>query len=344
MNKKVKIIDTTMRDGSHALHHQQTPEYVANVCRGLEEAGIYAAEVGHGAGLNGSLLQYGFGKHSDQELLCAARQELKNTKLFDLFCPGIATMRDMKYAKENYGLDGVRIAVHCSEADLGETHVKGAKDLGLEVISFLMMCHLISVDELVENALKCKEYGADIIYMADSAGAFVPQDIHDRVTALKEATGLPIGVHTHNNMGLGVGNVVAAVEAGADFVDGSLNGLGAGSGNASTQAVIAVLEKMQVETGCDFYRLCEVADQYVVPVMQRPLEVTSETCTLGKVGIYSSFYLDTMEAAKIHGIPYRVIFEELGRRGAIGGQEDMILDICYELKQKENHDDKTGNL
>ena len=331
MSKSVKVIDTTLRDGSHALHHSQSPETVANVCAGLEKAGVYAAEVGHGAGLNGSLLQYGLLKYPESEILLAARKELHNTKLFDLFCPGIATMKDMRFAKENYGLDGVRVAVHCSEADLGETHVVGGKELGLEVIGFLMMSHLISIEELVENAIKLKSYGADAVYFADSAGAFVPQDIRDRVIALKDATGLPIGVHTHNNLGLGVGNIVAAVEAGADFVDGALNGLGAGSGNGCTQAIVAVLEKMHVETGCDFYELCDVTDKYVVPIIQRPLEVTSESCTLGKVGIYSSFYLNTLAASKKYGIPYQRIFEELGRRGAIGGQEDMILDICYEL-------------
>ena len=342
MSKKVRVIDTTMRDGSHALHHTQSPETVANICACLEKAGVYAAEVGHGAGLNGSLLQYGFGKYSDRELLRAARAQLKNTKLYDLFCPGIATMKDMRYAKENYGLDGVRVAVHCSEADLGETHIQGGKELGLDVISFLMMAHLISVEELVENAMKAKSYGADVIYFADSAGALTPQGIRDRVVALKDATGLPVGVHTHNNLGLGVGNVVAAVEAGADYVDGALDGLGAGSGNGCTQAIVAVLEKMQVETGCDFYILCEAADKYVVPIMQRPLEVTSESCTLGKVGIYSSFYLNTLEASKKYGIPYQKIFEELGRRGAIGGQEDMILDICYEFMNEGKKELENG--
>lgn len=336
MNKQVKIIDTTLRDGSHALHHTQSPQDVVHICTGLEQAGVYAAEVGHGAGLNGSLLQYGFGKYSDEKLLTAARSVLKNTKLFDLFCPGIATVKDMRHAKEHYGLDGIRVAVHCSEADLGETHIYSGKEMGLEVICFLMMCHLIDIDELVENALKAKSYGADTIYFADSAGAFTPRDIRDRVTALKDATGLPVGVHTHNNLGLGVGNVVAAVEAGADFVDGALNGLGAGSGNGCTQAIVAVLEKMQVKTGCDFYTLCETADKYVVPIIQRPLEVTSESCTLGKVGIYSSFYLNTLESAQKYNIPYHEIFEELGRRGAIGGQEDMILDICQEILEAKN--------
>jgi len=338
MSQKVRIIDTTMRDGSHALHHTQSPETVSNICACLERAGVYAAEVGHGAGLNGSLLQYGFGKYSDEALLTAARAQLHHTKLYDLFCPGIATMKDMRYAKEHYGLDGVRVAVHCSEADLGETHIQGGKELGLDVICFLMMCHLISIDELVENAMKAKSYGADVIYFADSAGAFTPQDIRDRVVALKQATGLPIGVHTNNNLGLGVGNVVAAVEAGADYVDGALNGLGAGSGNGCTQAIAAVLEKMHVDTGCDFYALCEAADKYVVPIMQRPLQVTSESCTLGKVGIYSSFYLNTLEASQKYGIPYQRIFEELGRRGAIGGQEDMILDICQAFMAEGKQD------
>jgi len=333
MNKKVRIIDTCMRDGSHAIHHTYTPKIISAACKGLEKAGIYAVEVGHGAGLNGSLLQYGLAKCSDYELLTAARAQLKNTKLATLFCPGIATMKDMKEARE-WGLDMVRVAVHCSEVDLGETHIIGAKKLGLETICFAMMCHVIDVNELVQNALKAKSYGADVFYMADSAGAFTPQDIRERVAALKDATGLPIGVHTHNNLGLGVGNAIAAVEAGADYVDGALQGLGAGSGNANTQALIAALEKMNVETGANFYTLCEVADKVIVPIIQEPIEVTSESATLGNVGIYSSFYLNTLKASKKFGIPYRVIFEELGRRKVIGGQEDMILDICYNMMNR----------
>ncbi len=328
--QKIKLIDTTLRDGSHAVHHQYTVEQIENICEGLEKAGVYAAEVGHGAGIGGSILSYGFAKHTDEEMIKAAKSKLKNTKLGTLLVPGLGTMEDLK-AAAGYGLDMVRIAVHCTEVDVAEQHIGLAKELGLETILFFMMSHMISAEELAQNAKLAESYGADVIYFADSSGYMTPVDIQERVKAIKSVVSIPVGVHTHNNLGLGVGNAIAGAQAGADYLDGALEGQGAGSGNGNMQAIAAVLNKMGYETNADIYELLEVGEKYVRPLVQNSLEITNDSVMLGYVGIYSSFLLEVKEASKKFNIPSRLIFEELGRRKVVGGQEDQILDICYKI-------------
>lgn len=326
----IRLIDTTLRDGSHAVHHQYTTDQIANVCAGLEKAGVYAAEVGHGAGIGGSILNYGFSKHTDKEILTAAKSKLKNTKLGTLLVPGLGTMDDLRLGAD-CGLDLVRVAVHCTEGDVGEQHIRLAKQLGLETIAFFMMSHMVSPKELAEYARIMESYGPDVIYFADSSGAMSPKDMRDRVEEMRKVISIPIGVHTHNNLGLGVGNAVAGVEAGATYVDGTLEGLGAGSGNANIAATAAVLKNMGYQTNTDIYSLLEVATDHVRPLIQNSLEITPESIMLGMTGIYSSFYLDVMEASKKFCIAPKLIFEELGRRKVVGGQEDQILDICYQI-------------
>jgi 4-hydroxy-2-oxovalerate aldolase len=328
--KNIKIIDTTLRDGSHAIHHQFTPQQVTDICIGLEASGVYAAEVGHGAGIGGSVLQYGLSKHSDKELLSAARAVLKKTKLGTLLVPGLGTMEDLRAGKE-YGLDMVRVAVHCTEVDVGAQHIRLGKELGLETIAFLMMSHMISGQELAEYAKMAESYGADAVYFADSAGAMTMADVRERMEALTAAVSIPVGLHAHNNLGLGVGNAITAVEHGASYIDATQEGLGAGCGNTNTQAVVAVLDKMGIHTGVDVYTLMEYSGRYVRPLIRHSLEVTNESIILGKVGVYSSFYLHVKEASEKFGIPARTIFEELGRRKVVGGQEDQIIDICYNM-------------
>lgn len=331
---KIKLIDTTLRDGSHAVHHQYTVEQIANICHGLEKAGVYAAEVGHGAGIGGSILNYGFAKHTDREILTAAKSQLKNTKLGTLLVPGLGTMDDLRIGAD-CGLDLVRVAVHCTEVDVAEQHIKLAKQLGLETITFFMMSHMISAKELAQYAKMAEEYGSDVIYFADSSGYMTPVDIRDRVNEIKSLVKVPIGIHTHNNLGLGVGNAIAAVEAGAEYVDGALEGQGAGSGNGNMQAIAAVLNKMGYDTNSDIYELMEVGKTHVRPLVQNSLEITNESILLGYIGIYSSFYLEVMEASKKFKIDPRLIFEELGRRKVVGGQEDQILDICYKILESK---------
>ena len=327
---KIRIIDTTLRDGSHAVHHQYTPEQIRGICSGLENAGVYAAEVGHGAGLGGSVIQYGLGKHTDRELLSAARSVLTNTKLAALLIPGLSTMDDLREAVD-CGLDVVRIASHCSEMDVCEQHIQLAKKIGLETIGFFMMSHMISTEELAEQAKMVEGFGADVIYFADSSGHMTPQNVRERTRALRKAVQVPIGIHTHNNLGLGIGNAVAAIEAGALYADSTIDGLGAGCGNANTQALAAVLDRMGIECGVDFYELTDVSENVIQIMKQHSLEITNEAIMLGHTGIYSSFYLHVMNAAKKFNLKPKDIFDELGRRKVVGGQEDQIIDICYNV-------------
>lgn len=341
MGRKIKLIDTTMRDGSHAIHHQYTKEKVMGIAKGAEEAGLYCIEVGHGAGVGGSVLQYGLEKESTIELIKAAKSMCKNTKVGTLLVPGLGTMEDLKKAVEA-GLDLVRVAVHCTEADVGAQHIRLAKSLGLEAIMFFMMTHMTSPVELAEQAKMAEEYGADVVYFADSSGAMTPDDIKDRVNAIRSKVSIPIGVHTHNNLGLGVGNAIAGIVAGCDYVDGTFEGLGAGCGNGNLQAIVAVLNKMGIETGVDLYKLIEVGKNEVRPIIEHSLEITGESILLGYIGIYSSFYLHVIEYAEKFGIDSKLIFEELGKRKVVGGQEDQILDICHEIieKRKGNVNEK----
>lgn len=330
MKNNVRLIDTTLRDGSHAIHHQYDLETVKNVCEGLEKAGVYAAEVGHGAGIGGSTIQFGFAKESDQDLLKAASKVLKNTKLSILLVPGLGTMKDLELASE-CGVDIVRVAVHCTELDVGMQHLKLGKKLGLETAAFFMMSHMISADDLAEQAKIAEGYGVDFITIADSSGAMTLNDISERVRKVKQAISCPVGVHCHNNLGLAVGNSVAAFEEGADFIDGTLQGLGAGSGNTPTEALVAVFEKMGVETGCDMFTLMDTGQYYIKPLKETPTEVTNESLILGYTGIYSSFYLHTLDIAKRYNLDPRDIFIELGKRKVVGGQEDMIINVAQDL-------------
>lgn len=340
MSRKIKVIDTSMRDGSHALHHQLSPEQVRNVAKGAEEAGLYCIEVGHGAGIGGSVLQYGLEKHSTIDIIRAAKSVCKNTKVGTLLVPGLGTMEDLKAGREA-GLDLVRVAVHCTEADVGAQHIQLAKKLGMEAIMFFMMTHMTSPEELAKQAKLGQEYGADAIYFADSSGAMTTRDIVDRVNAIKNEITIPLGVHTHNNLGLGVGNAIAGVEAGCEYVDGAFEGLGAGCGNGNLQGIVAVLNKMGYDTGVDFYKLLETGKDFVRPLIQHSLEVTYESLILGYVGIYSSFLLHVKEYSEKFNIDSKLIFEELGKRKVVGGQEDQIIDICYEiLARREQENEK----
>jgi len=335
----VKIIDTTLRDGSHAVAHNFTPDQVKRVCKGLEDAGVYCAEVGHGAGLGGSIIMFGLGKHDSIELVKAAKSAVSRLKIAALLVPGLGTMEDLRQGVDA-GLDMVRVAVHCTEADVGAQHVRLGKKLGLETIMFFMMTHMISPEELAEQAKMAEEYGADAVYFADSAGYMVPSQIRDRVEAARKLIKVPIGLHTHNNIGLGVGNVIAGAEAGCIFFDGSLEGLGAGSGNGSTQAIVASLEKMGFTTGCDLYKLIETGTKDVRPLIRHSLEITGQSIILGNIGVYSSFYLPVIEASEKYGIEPKLIFEELGRRKVVGGQEDQIIEICHKILEEREKNEK----
>jgi 4-hydroxy 2-oxovalerate aldolase len=335
MGRKIRIIDSTLRDGMHAVSHQFSPQDMAEIAQKLDEAGVDTIEIGHGDGLGGSSFQYGFSAYSDEEYLQAVSGVLKKSKLDVLLIPGIGIKEDLEMAAK-HGAKVVRVATHVTEADIGEQHIKLAKELGMEAVGFLMMSHMADVSKIVEQAKLFASYGADIIYVTDSAGALTPQGVFERVKAVKEATGLTVGHHAHNNLGLAVANTLAAIEAGADVVDGTCKGLGAGAGNTQIEVLIAVLNKLGYETGVDLYKIMDVADDVVGPKMQRPQVIDKNSLTIGYAGVYGSFLLHALRAAEKFDVDARDILYEMGNRKTVGGQEDIIVDVAYELSKKKS--------
>lgn len=326
----VRITDTTLRDGSHAVSHQFTEEQVRAVVRGLDRAGVPVIEVAHGDGLGGSSQNYGFSRVPEEQLLRAAREEMTRAKLAVLILPGIGTVEDLKMARDA-GATVARVATHCTEADISEEHIHWAKQNGMEVVTFLMMSHMIEPRYLLEEARKMESYGADCVYVVDSAGAMLPDDVRARVSALVEGLECQVGFHAHNNLGLAIGNTLAALEEGANQVDGSTCGLGAGAGNAQTEVLAAVLDKAGYATGIDLYKLQDAAEEAVRPILPRPIIIDKDALTVGYAGVYSSFLLHARRAAERFGVDARDILMEMGRRKAVGGQEDLILVVAQDL-------------
>ncbi len=328
--KKVAILDTTLRDGQHAMAHQFTPQQAADVAKALDEAGVGTIEISHGDGLAGSSIQYGFGAADDLELLKAASEVTTPGKIGVLLLPGVGTQEDLQMARE-CGAGAARVATHCTEADIAEQHIDLARQLGMRPIGVLMMTHMVDPPKLVEQAKIMEAAGAELVYMMDSAGAMVPPDVVARVDALKSALNIQVGFHAHNNLSMAIANTLAAVEAGADSVDGCLRGLGAGSGNAQLEVLIGVLQKMDIETGVDFYEIMDAAERVVEPLMHRPQVINNDGLMLGYAGVYSSFLLHARRAAKRFDVDIRDLLIELGRRRTVGGQEDMIIDVAIEM-------------
>ena len=333
-NRKVAILDSTLRDGQHAMAHQFTPRQAADVAKALDEAGVGTIEVSHGDGLAGSSIQYGFAAADDLELLEAVSKVVTPGKLGVLLLPGVGTQEDLQMAKE-HGAAAARVATHCTEADIAEQHIGLARQLGMRPIGVLMMTHMVGPAKLVEQAKIMESSGAELVYMMDSAGAMLPTDVVARVDALKSSLNIKVGFHAHNNLSLAVANTLAAIEAGADSVDGCLRGLGAGSGNAQLEVLIGVLEKMGVESGVDFYKVMDAAEQVVEPLMHRPQVINNDGLMLGYSGVYSSFLLHARRAAKRFDVDIRDVLIELGERKTVGGQEDMIIDVAIEMAKGE---------
>lgn len=329
-----RITDTTLRDGSHAVSHRFSPETVKNVVSQLDDAGVPVIEVSHGAGLNGSTIQQGFSLYSEFDIIKTAVETAKQAKIASLFVPGIGTSEELRQAVE-VGISTIRIAVHCTEADVTEQYFRLAKELGIEAVGFLMMSHTQPGNVLANQAKLMESYGADCVYVVDSAGALVPIGVKERVGALKEALSIEVGFHAHNNLGLAIGNTLAALEVGVDQIDGTLRGLGAGAGNAPTEVLVAVLNKMQIETGINLSILMDVAEEVVAPIMPSPIILDRDNLSSGYAGVYNSFLLHVRHAAEKFGVNPSEIMAELGRRQAIAGQEDWILDIAVELAAKK---------
>ncbi|SCZ78570.1 4-hydroxy-2-oxovalerate aldolase [Acidaminobacter hydrogenoformans] len=335
---KIFLTDTTLRDGSHTVSHQFTLEDAAQIAGGLEAAGIDIIEIGHGDGLIGSTINYGFGRHDDFSLISAAASQLTKSKLAVLLLPGIGTVEALKMAQKA-GAKAVRIATHVTEADMGEEHVKAAKDMGLFVVGFLMMAHMTDAERLTEEALKFESYGADVVYATDSGGAMLPEDVFEKISSLKKNLKIPVGHHAHNNLGLAVSNSLTAIEAGATYIDGCLSGLGAGAGNTPTESLIAVLNKMGYEHNGDLYKAIDASEKILIPSLNnKGLKVNSQldAMILGYAGVYSSFLLHARRAGQRFGVDVRDILMEAGRRKAVGGQEDWLIEIAVELANQKS--------
>jgi 4-hydroxy 2-oxovalerate aldolase len=328
----ITLVDSSLRDGMHSVRHAFTPEQVAAVAGGLDRAGIDVIEVSHGDGVGGSSIQYGRSLHHDRELIAAAAGVVERARIAALLLPGIGTLEELKEAQA-LGASVARVATHCTEADVAQQHIEWAAGNGMLAVGFLMMSHMLEPEPLAEQARLMESYGASVVYVVDSAGAQVPRSAAARVAALREALDprTAIGFHAHNNLGCGVGNALAAVEAGATWLDGSLRGLGAGAGNAQLEVLAAALERSGCETNAALFPLMDVAEDVVAPLMSRAQIVDKSGLAIGYAGVYSSFLLHAERAGAKFGVEPRAVLMELGRRRIVGGQEDMIIDAAAEL-------------
>jgi 4-hydroxy-2-oxovalerate/4-hydroxy-2-oxohexanoate aldolase len=328
----ILLHDMSLRDGMHPKRHQISIEQMLNVAQGLDEAGVPLIEVTHGDGLGGASITYGFPAHSDEEYLRAVVPRMKRARISALLLPGIGTIDDLKMAVD-CGVKCVRIATHCTEADVAAQHIGLARKLGVDTVGFLMMAHMVSPEKLLEQAKLMASYGANCVYCTDSAGYMLPEDVRARIALLRANLDVEIGFHGHHNLAMGVANSVAAVEAGATRIDGSAAGLGAGAGNTPLEVFAAVLDRMGQQHGVDLYKLMDVAEERVVPMMDVPVRIDRDALILGYAGVYSSFLLFAQRAGEKYGVSPRDLLVELGRRKTVGGQEDLIEQLAIEMKK-----------
>ncbi len=330
--KKITLHDMCLRDGMHPKQHQISIAQMVAVATSLDAAGVPLIEVTHGDGLGGASVNYGFPAHSDEEYLRAVIPKLRRAKVSALLLPGIGTVEHLKLAHD-CGVATIRVATHCTEADVSEQHISAARKLGLDTVGFLMMAHMIGPDDLARQGKLMEDYGANCIYCTDSAGYMLPDDVSARVKALRAVLkpGTEVGFHGHHNMAMGIANSLAAVEAGAGRIDGSAAGLGAGAGNTPLEVFNAVATRMGIQTGVDVFRLMDVAEDLVVPMMDHPIRIDRDALILGYAGVYSSFLLFAKRAGAKYGVSSADILVELGRLKTVGGQEDMIEDLAINM-------------
>lgn len=329
---KVKLHDMSLRDGMHSKRHQISVAEMVAISKGLDDAGMPLIEVTHGDGLGGESVNYGFAAHSDEAYLSAVIPEMKQAKVSALLLPGIGTVDHLRMAKA-CGVSTIRVATHCTEADVSQQHISFAAEQGLDTVGFLMMAHMVSAEKLLEQASLMVSYGANCIYCTDSAGYMLPAEVTEKITTLRQAfpSTVEIGFHGHHNLAMGVANSIAAIEAGAARIDGSVAGLGAGAGNTPLEVLLAVMKRMNMDTDIDLFKLMDVAEDLVVPMMDHPIRLDRDALTLGYAGVYSSFLLFAKRAEQRYGVSARDLLVELGRRGTVGGQEDMIEDLALTM-------------
>ena len=330
--KKVRLHDMTLRDGMHPKRHLMTLAQMKTIAAGLDAAGMPLIEVTHGDGLGGSSVNYGFPAHTDEEYLGAVIPLMKQAKVSALLLPGIGTVDHLKMA-HSLGVHTIRVATHCTEADVSEQHIGMARQLGMDTVGFLMMAHMNSAEGLVKQAKLMESYGANCIYITDSAGHMLPHNVSEKLGAVRQALKpeTELGFHGHHNLAMGVANSLAASEAGCSRIDAAAAGLGAGAGNTPMEVLVAVCDLMGIDTGVDVFKIQDVAEDLVLPIMDFPIRIDRDALTLGYAGVYGSFLLFAKRASEKYGVPAREILVEMGRRGMVGGQEDMIEDTALTM-------------
>ncbi|MEH6638146.1 MAG: 4-hydroxy-2-oxovalerate aldolase [Porticoccaceae bacterium] len=333
--RKITVHDMSLRDGMHAKQHQISIEEMKSVSQGLDDAGVPLIEVTHGDGLGGASVNWGFPAASDEEYLRAVIPGLKNAKVSALLLPGVGTVDHLRMAAD-CGINTIRVATHCTEADVSLQHIKLGREMGLDTVGFLMMAHMIEPEEILVQAKLMESYGANCLYVTDSAGYMLPDDVSSRIKILRDNL-LPeteLGFHGHHNLAMGVANSLAAVEAGANRIDCACGGMGAGAGNTPMEVFVAVCDRMGIETGVDVFKISDVAEDLVTPMLDFPVRIDRNSLTLGYAGVYSSFLLFAKRAEENYGIPARDLLLEMGRRKMVGGQEDMIEDIALTMAKE----------
>jgi 4-hydroxy-2-oxovalerate/4-hydroxy-2-oxohexanoate aldolase len=337
-HKSVTLHDMSLRDGMHAKRHQISTDQMQSIATAMDDAGIPLIEITHGDGLGGSSVNYGFPAHTDEEYFKAVIPHLKKAKVSALLLPGIGTVDHLKMAAD-LGVSTLRVATHCTEADVSQQHIGIAHKMGMDTVGFLMMAHMASPETILQQARQMVDYGANCVYCTDSAGFMLPDEVSQKIALLRSELpdSIEIGFHGHHNMGMAIANSLAAIDAGAKRIDGSVAGLGAGAGNTPLEVLTAVLNRMSCQTGVDLYKIMDVAEDLITPMMDQPIRVDRDALTLGYAGVYSSFLLFAKRAQLKYGVSARDILVELGRRGTVGGQEDMIEDLALTMaKQKGN--------
>ncbi len=335
--RKIIVHDMCLRDGMHAKREQITLDQMVAVARALDDAGVPMLQVTHGAGVGGNSLQHGFSLHTNEEYLGAVVPLMKRAIVSVLLLPGMGTMEDLRSAYD-CGARSVHVATHCTEADTTPQHIAFARNLGMDTTGFLMMAHLNSPLGIAAQGKLMESYGAQTVYVTDSAGYMLPEDVRAQIRALRDVlkSETEVGFHGHHNLGLGIANSIVAIEEGATRIDASLGGMGAGAGNTPLEVFVAVCERMGIETGCDLFKLMDAAEDVVVPMLDQPIRIDRDSLTIGFVGVYSTFLHHAKRAAKNYGVSARDILVELGRRKMIGGQEDMIEDTALTMMRQRD--------